>query len=330
MLSRQSPFILSPRPCSHPLQLPCHGSPSRIGPYASFPHEHIHLRDFCRMHVSLSRTLSFLTARSSNAFLNQHLAMADLAASRSIEPFHSGKPTSQAPTRLLKASLSTREPAANPRLALLPAAGRACDPRARRCQSLSPLSSATPVLASQPSMVTMSNDSFRSPSALDEIPPSLLRRYPRFSTATTSIDTGRPNFSADELTSTELSDDEDAILNDELKRGSSGTRSLMRHKIARDVRAMWSSNASRLRYARQRIKNIPRGSTRLSHVQQHPDPRPNSSHGEATESEVCTQAGRERGLMEANGRGQTAEVCVPHLWGPPPENVDTDVASLLG
>ena len=141
------------------------------------------------------------------------------------------------------------------------------DPVPQRCRSLSPLNSSTPVLSTQRSMVTMSNDSFRSPSALDDIPANLLRRYPRFSTATTSIDTGRPDFSIGELTSTQLSEDEDDIVNDEPERPSMGSRVLMKYRIARDVRALWSSNTSRLRYARQRLKRRQSRSANDAHVQ---------------------------------------------------------------
>lgn len=130
-----------------------------------------------------------------------------------------------------------------------------------RSLPLSPLANGRPRLTTQPSMITVSNDSFRSPSVLDDIPSNLLRRYPRFSTATTSMDTGRPNFSADELTSTELSDDENAIINDDPKPSPPSARMLMKYKLARDVRALWSSQTSRIRYAKQRVKKSSRGET---------------------------------------------------------------------
>ena len=43
-------------------------------------------------------------------------------------------------------------------------------------------------------------------------------KYPRFSTTTTLDDTGGPGFSIEELTSTEVSEDEDAIINEPVLR----------------------------------------------------------------------------------------------------------------
>ena len=153
---------------------------------------------------------------------------------------------------------------------LLPvAASRSSDPRPQRCRSLSPLANSTPVLATQQSMITMSNASFRSPSVLDDIPTNLLRRYPRFSTATTSIETGRPNFSIEELNSTQLSDDEDDIVNNEPKQSSKGPRALLKHRVASDAKAIWSSRTSRFKYAKERLKTWPHKPTPQSIDQEH-------------------------------------------------------------
>ena len=139
--------------------------------------------------------------------------------------------------------------------------GPLVDSRSLRIRSLSPLTNGTSQLRPQRSLKPVPKDIFRSTSALDDIPVGLLRRYPRFSTATTSIDTGRPNFSVEELTSTQLSDDEDDIVNDEHEMGSTSTGTLLRHRMARDIRALWSSHASRLRCASQRITSRSRRRT---------------------------------------------------------------------
>ncbi len=145
---------------------------------------------------------------------------------------------------------------------------RTSDLRPQRCRSLSPLSNYGPVLATQRSTITMSNDSCRSPSVLEEISTNLLRRYPRFSTATASIDAGQPNFSIEELKSTQLSDDEDGIVNDEPKQDSKGSRALLKQKVAQDVKAMWSSRTSRIRNAGERLKTWPHKPTQQSDDQQ--------------------------------------------------------------
>jgi hypothetical protein len=51
-----------------------------------------------------------------------------------------------------------------------------------------------------------------STTSFDTANPGALWKYPRFSTATTLADTGGPGFSMEELTSTDVSEDEDAIL----------------------------------------------------------------------------------------------------------------------
>lgn len=158
------------------------------------------------------------------------------------------------------------------------APSRSSHPGLQRCRSLSPLANSTTVLATQRSMITMSNDSFRSPSVLDGIPTNLLRRYPRFSTATTSIETGRPNFSIEELNSTQLSDDEDDIVNNEPKQTSKGPRALLKHRVASDAKAIWSSRTSRFKYARERLKTWPHKPTPQSIDQQHRNTEGVSSH----------------------------------------------------
>ena len=145
---------------------------------------------------------------------------------------------------------------------------RTSDPRPLRCRSLNPLDGGVPGHASARRMPIVSDESYRSPSSLEDIPLTLLRRYPRYSTAITSLDTGRPNFSADELTSTQLSDDEDDIVNDEPARGSTGSGALIKHSIKRDVRAIWDSNTTKLRCARDRLKRWPHKSRRRLNVQQ--------------------------------------------------------------
>ena len=145
---------------------------------------------------------------------------------------------------------------------------RTFDPRPLRCRSLNPLDSGVPGHASARRLPIVSDESYRSPSSLEDIPLTLLRRYPRYSTAITSLDTGRPNFSADELTSTQLSDDEDEIVNDEPTRGSTGSGALIKHSIKRHVRARWDSNTTKLRCARDRLKRWPHKSRRRPSVQQ--------------------------------------------------------------
>ena len=190
--------------------------------------------------------------------------MAKHEASRGDEHIEATKLPANSTSHPLRRLRSNLEEKRSSKSFLPVAAELSSDQRPQRCHSHSPLANSTPVLATQRSMITMSNDSFRSQSVLDDIPTNLLRRYPRFSTATTSIETGRPDFSIEELNSTQLSDDEDDIVNDEPKQSSKGSKALLKHRVARDVKAMWRSRTSRIQHARERLQTWPHKPTHHS------------------------------------------------------------------
>ena len=182
------------------------------------------------------------------------------------------------PRRTLRRLQSKLEGNQTSRLLSPVAALRTSRPGPQRCRSFSPLANSTTVLATQRSTITMSNDSVRSRSVLDDIPTNLLRRYPRFSTATTSIETGRPDFSIEELYSTQLSDDEDDIVHNQPKQSSNGSRALLKHRVASDAKAIWSSRTSRFKYARERLKTWPHRPAPRSIEKQHRNTEGVSSH----------------------------------------------------
>lgn len=127
--------------------------------------------------------------------------------------------------------------------------------RTQASRAVSPAAREPPFLVQQPNPVCVSDHSFRSTSALDGIQPNLLRRYPRFSTAVTSIDTGRPSFSVHELTSTELSDDENDMVNHEPTRKKKGVRWRMKHNLAKGIHTLWNANVERFRDGSLRLRN---------------------------------------------------------------------------
>lgn len=121
--------------------------------------------------------------------------------------------------------------------------------RTARSLPLSPLATASPMLASQQSTATLSSSNYRSQSSLCDLPPDMLDRCGRYSGATTSTDIGESPLTLEQIFETELSEDERSIINDGPESGSTSSKSL-RRTLTQDVRTVLSSQSSRIRYSR--------------------------------------------------------------------------------
>ena len=90
-------------------------------------------------------------------------------------------------------------------------------------------------------------------SPLDDIDPSLWRRFPRFSTAT---EASQPDLSYDEVTSTRFSVDEEGIIDIFTKPGQEGLP--RRHsKIRRGLSRALSNSSTRIKHMSQRLRKVP-------------------------------------------------------------------------
>ncbi len=91
-------------------------------------------------------------------------------------------------------------------------------------------------------------------SPLDSINPSLYPRFPRFSITTES---SHPDLSADEVTSTRISTDEEGIVATRRSSNTSNTRSSKRHKLQITLHRAMSTPTIGLRRLGNRIKRAP-------------------------------------------------------------------------
>jgi hypothetical protein len=120
--------------------------------------------------------------------------------------------------------------------------------RARPSRSASLLNSHETFPSPQGSIPTTQVISLRSRSALDALRPSVLNpSHSRYSTIAASLETGPLSFSEEELISTELSDDEDSMLNDCSLTTPKRSNFLMQTKFAKEIYRICTYSTKRFR-----------------------------------------------------------------------------------
>jgi len=119
------------------------------------------------------------------------------------------------------------------------------------------------------------------PSPLDEIPGSLHVHFARFSTKT---ETSIPDFSPEEITSTRLSLDEEAIVQDTTHRGTQSDPPSRRQKVQNALHNAVSSPSLGVRRIKERLQRTPSSVLSGQVLQQEQQERPSSSDQQA---QVC-------------------------------------------
>ena len=118
-------------------------------------------------------------------------------------------------------------------------------------RSLSDPLPALPIIKAHPKQSASSLQTF------DDAASRAVCKYPRFSTATTLAETGGPGFSMEELTSTEVSEDEDAIINEPvLRRRRALSRLSLQPPSAHTVPLAPISQQDRLQRATHYIREL--------------------------------------------------------------------------